>query len=219
MNQNKLRSLLGIGAIVFAVVSIVLLLVGILAINFATAPFVKVMVIIIAAICMILAAELVYMFFMENDTAPNYFLYDTQAKRNIPVQRLTFQMINGRMNRFLAGYAPSEGKLWTDGILDNPYLEMEDKFKPAVAYKLLYDLAERDTEQGWMCFDIASAETIEFICNSLDMNHDTDLSRTLRQMKTSKPFNLKYFRDYIVNNRTYLKSKLGHYVYDNIQMF
>ena len=101
MNQNKLRSLLGIGAIVFAVVSIVLLLVGILAINFATAPFVKVMVIIIAAICMILAAELVYMFFMENDTAPNYFLYDTQAKRNIPVQRLTFQMINGRMNRFL----------------------------------------------------------------------------------------------------------------------
>lgn len=219
MSQNKLKLLLGIGTIVFAVVAIALLLVGVIAVNYDSTPFIKIMVIIISVICLILAAELAYMYFMENDTAPNYFLYDTQARRNIPAQRLTFQMINGRMNRFLAGYAPSEGKLWTDGILDNPYLEMEDKFKPAVAYKLLYDLAERDTEQGWMCFDIASVATVEFICNGLDMNRDSDLSRTLRQMKASKPFNMKYFRDYIVNNRSYLKSKLGHYVYDNIQMF
>lgn len=219
MSQNKLKVLLGIGAVVFAVVFVALLLIGILAVSFDTAPFVKTMVIVVAVICLILAAELVYMYLLEGDTAPNYFLYDAQAKRNIPAQRLTFQMINGRMNRFLAGYASSEGKLWTDGILENPYLEMEDKFKPAVAYKLLYDLAERDTEQGWMCFDIASNGTVEFLCNALDMNHDVDLSRTLRQMKASKPFNLKYFRDYIVNNRTYLKSKLGHYIYDNIQLF
>ena len=96
---------------------------------------------------------------------------------------------------------------------------MEDKFKPAVAYKLLYDLAERDAEQGWRCFEVASEETVEFLCASLELNYDTDMARTLRQMKNSQPLNLKYVRDYIVKNKDYLKNKLYHYVYDNIQLF
>ncbi len=219
MNQGKLKLIFGIGSIVFAVVAIVLLLVGILAVNFDTAPVVKIVVIIISILCLAMAAEMAYMFLIENDSAPNYFLYNTQAKRNIPAQKLTFQMINNRMNRYLSGFASSEGKLWTDRILDNPYLEMDDKFRPAVAYKLLYDLAERDTEQGWKCFEIASVETVEFICASLELNYDTDMARTLRQMKTAIPFNLKYVRDYLVKNRSYLKSKFGHYIYDNIQQF
>jgi hypothetical protein len=123
------------------------------------------------------------------------------------------------MNRYLSGYAASEGKLWTDRVLDNPYLEMEDKFKPAVAYKLLYDLAERDAEPGWKCFEVASEETVEFLCNALDANGDLDMARTIRMMKHSKPMNMKQVRDYIVNNRNYLKSKLYRYVYDHIQLF
>ncbi|MBE6545922.1 MAG: hypothetical protein E7668_00590 [Ruminococcaceae bacterium] len=219
MGQNKLKLLFGVLAIVFAVVAVALLLVGILAVHFDEAALVKVLVIIISVICFIIAAEMVYMFYIESDSAPNYFLYNAQTKRNIPVQKMTFQVINSRMNRYLSGYAPSEGKLWTERIFDNPYLEMDDKFKPAVAYKLLYDLAERDSEQGWKCFEIASEETVEFLCTALEMNYDTDMARTLRQMKTSAPLNLKYVRDYIVKNRNYLKSKLCHYIYDNIQLF
>ena len=123
------------------------------------------------------------------------------------------------MNRFLATYAPTEGKLWTDRALDDPDLTMRDAYKPAVAYKLLYDLAEKDAEQGWKCFELASEETVEFICVALEMNNDLEMANTLRQMKASYPLNLKYVRDYIVKNRAYLKGKLTRYIYDNIQSF
>ena len=219
MNQNKLKLLFGVAGVLFAVVAIILFFVGILAIDFDDAAFVKVVVICISVICLALAAEFAYMVYIEGDSAPNYFLYNTQTNRNIPVQKLSFQLINSRMNRFLSGYAPSEGKLWTDRIFDDPYLEMEDKFKPAVAYKLLYDLAERDAEQGCKCFELASEETVEFLCVALDMNHDSDMARTLRQMKAATPLNLKAVRDYIVKNRAYLKGKLGRYICDNIQLF
>ena len=219
MSQNKLKLLFGIGAIVFAVVAVAMLLVGILAVDFTTAGFVKIMVIVIAVICFAIAAELGYMFFLEQDTAPNYFLYNSQAKRNIPVQKLNYQIINGRMNRYLSGFASSEGKLWTDRILDNPYLDMEDKFKPAVSYKLLFDLAEKDSESGWKCFEVASVETVDFVCAGLEMNQDHDMARVLRQAKNSTPLNVKYVRDYLVTNRAYLKGKLFHYIRDNIQQF
>ncbi len=219
MSQNKLKLVFGIAGIVLAVVAIALFFVGAFAIDYGTAALVKIMVFIISFLCLALAAELFYLFFVENDSAPNYFLYNSQTKRNIPANKLTIQVINSRMNRYLSGFAPSEGKLWTDKILDNPYLEIEDKFKPAVAYKLLYDLAEKDTEQAWKCFELASEETVEFLCSALEMNYDTDMARTLRQMKGSTPLNLKLVRDYIVKNRNYLKGKLCRYIYDNIYLF
>ena len=219
MNQSKLKLMFGIAGIVLAVVAIALIFVGAFAIEFASAALVKIMVFVIAVLCLALAAELFYLLMVENDSAPNYFLYNSQTKRNIPANKLTIQIINSRLNRYLSGFAPSEGKLWTDKILDNPYLEMEDQFKPAVAYKLLYDLAEKDTEQAWKCFELASEETVEFLCSALEMNYDTDMARTLRQMKGATPLNLKLVRDYIVKNRNYLKGKLCRYIYDNIHLF
>ena len=219
MNQNKMKLLLGVVGIILAVVAIALFFVGVFAIDFSSAALVKIMVFVISFLCLALAVELFFLFTVENEKAPNYFLYNSQSKKNIPANKLSFQIINGRMNRYLSGFAPSEGKLWTDRILDNPYLEIEDKFKPAIAYKLLYDLAERDNEQAWRCFEIASEETVEFLCSSLEMNYDTDMARTLRQLKGAYPLNLKLVRDYIVKNRNYLKGKLCRYIYDNIQLF
>ena len=217
MSQSKLKTLFGVGAIVSAVLAIALFLIGLFAVE--SFAFLKTMLIIMAAICLLLAVEFLFMLLSEKDSAPNFFLYNAQSGRNIPVQKLNFQIVNGRMNRYLSGYAASEGKLWTERVLDNPYLEMEDKYKPAVAYKLLYDLAERDAENGWRCFEIASEETVEFLCRALEANEDKDMARAIRSMKRAKPLNLKQVRDYIVNNRQYLKSKLYRYVYDHIQMF
>ena len=133
--------------------------------------------------------------------------------------KLNFQMVNNRMNRYLSGYAPSEGKIWTDRVLDNPYLEMDSVYKPLVAYKLLYDLAERDIDAGWKCFDMASDETVEFLAGAMDMNGEQQLASNLRQFKSSKPTNLKAVRDYLVANQKYLQNKMYHYVVDHIDEF
>ena len=128
MNQSKLKIIFGIAAIVLAIVAIALFFVGIFAIDFSSAGLVKVMMFIISFLCLALAAEMGYLFVIEQDSAPNYFLYNSQTKRNIPANKLTFQVINSRLNRYLSGFAPSEGKLWTDKILDNPYLDMAEDY-------------------------------------------------------------------------------------------
>lgn len=217
MSQNKLKMIFGIGAIISAVVSIALFLIAFLAVG--DQAFLKTTMIIVAAVCAVLCAEFAWMFWAEKDDKQNFFLYNPQTGRNMPVQKLSFQVVNGRMNRFLSAYASGESKLWTDRVFDNPYLEMADHYKPAVAYKLFFDLAERDAEIGWRCFEAASEETVDFLCAALDQNEDYEMAKTIRMMKKSKPMNLKQVRDYLVNNRNYLKGKLFRYVHDHIQLF
>lgn len=216
MNQKKLKLILSIVSGVALVAAIVLFVLSLTVIqNVVT----RVIMIITSVLFLALAVEVFYLFMITGDSRANYFLYDSRQGRNISVQKLAFQTVNVRMNRFLSGYASSEGKLWTDKILDNPYLEMDDAFKPLVAYKLLFDLAEHDSEGGWKCFELASYETVDFLCTALEASGDEEMARNLRQMKTSAPINLKYVRDYLVSNRQYLKEKMRRYVCENIQKF
>ena len=219
MNQSNLRKIFLAICIALGVVGVILLAVGVFFISFDAVPFIKVMVIIIAVLCVLAAAEFAYMFYIENEVKPNYFLYDQQTKRNIPLEKMDFNVINRKMNSYLRGFAASEGKLWTDRILESPELDMDDDFKPAVAYRLLFGLADKDVDQGWKCFELASVETVEFICTALDANGDTEVARTIRHLKAANPVNLKYVRDYLVNNKSYLRTKLCNYVYDNINKF
>ncbi len=219
MNKENLKKIFKITCIAMAVIAVIILVVGLLAIDWDEMPIVKIMTIIIAVLCGALAAEFGYMYHIENEVKPNYFLYDPETNKNMPLQKMTFDVINRRMGRYLSTYAQSEGRIWTDRVLDNPQLVMEDKFKPAVAYKLLFNLAEKDVDAGWRCFELASVETVEFLCAALDSNGDTEIARTLRHLKHSTPVNVKYVRDYLVSNKAYLRTKLCNYVYDNINRF
>lgn len=216
MNQNNLRKIFILVCAALGVIGVALLVVGAVAISMI---FFKVMVIIIAALFILAALEFGYMAYIEKEVKPNFFLYDAQAKKNIPLEKMDFNVINRKLNGYLRTLAASEGKLWTDRILENSYTSIEDKFKPAVAYRLLFGLADKDMDQGWKCFELASVETVEFVCKALDSNGDTEVSRTLRHLKAANPINLKYVRDYLVNNKSYLRTKLCNYVYDNISQF
>ena len=218
MDQKKLNLILTISAAVFAVLFVALLICGI-AIEF-TYTFTKVMMIIVAIVSLALAAELAFIvWFGGKGDKPNYFLYDASIKKNVSVDKLTVQVINRRMERYFSEFAPSEGKLWTDAILENPELDMEDAFKPLVAYKLLFDLADRDIENGWKCFEMASPATVDFICRGLEMNGENEIAGNLRKMKAIVPFQVKYVRDYLVSNANYLQTKMLMYVRDNIEKF
>ena len=216
MDQKKIRLIVGIASIVAAILFVVLLVVGIV---YDGSGLAKALLIIISVLVLALAAELGYLFLLFGDTKPNYFLFNSKTNKNIAVQKLTFQTINVRMNRYLAAYAPSEGKIWTDRVFDNPYLEMDDAFKPLVGYKLLFYFAERDFDAGWRCFDLASDETVNFRASAIELNGETDMANALREFKAIKPTNLKHVRDYLVGNRKYLQSKMFRYTVDNIDLF
>ena len=216
MDQKKLKLILMIGSAFFGVVGILLIVLGIfLDIDKVSRAF----AIISAVFSLCIGAEGGWYLLLMKDERQNFFLFNYQTKRNIPVQKLTFQIVNGRMTRYISGFAASEGKIWTERVLDNPNIEMNEVFKPAVAYKLLFDLAEYDTDPAWKCFEVATNDTVEFICSALEMNNDKELAATLMQAKESKPINMKFVRDYLVKNKKYIQKKLFVYVYDNIQSF
>lgn len=215
MDRNKLKIILGAATAVALIIAVVLFVLA-MALELDTLP--KILLIIVSVICLALAVELGYFWYLMIDKNPNYFLYNPQMRRNISVQKLTFQTINARMNRFLSGYASSEGRIWNERVLDNPYLEMPEEFKPLVAYKLLYGLADKDAEAGWKCLENASEDTVSFICDGLGMNNDNELAATLKQMLQA-PVNMTVVRDYLVRNKRYLQSKMTKYVIDNIDNF
>lgn len=210
------RLIVGIASIIAAILFVVFLVVGI---TYNAGAFAKTALIVISVLVLFFAVELAYLWLLLEETSPNYFLFNSNTNRNISPSKLTFQNINVRMNRYLSHYAASEGKLWTDKVLDDPALDMDDAFKPLVAYKLLFDLAERDFETGWKCFELASAETVEFIAAGLEMNGDVDFAKAIRKIKNTPPVNLAHIRDLLVKNKRYLQNKMFRYTVDNINKF
>ena len=218
MTQKKLNWILTIVCACFAAVAIILFIFGIT--YDGDHALTQTLMIIAALLSLALAGELAYLiWFSGSGEKPNYFLYDSKAKRNVSVDKLTMPVINKRMERYFSGYAASEGKIWTERILEAPDLDMEDVFKPLVAYKLLFDLAERDVEKGWKCFELASFETVDFVCRGLEMNGEDEVAGNIRKMKMVQPFQIKYIRDYLVSNCNYLQTKMLMYVRDNIEKF
>ena len=217
MNREKLKILLIVLSGVFAALFIGLLIFGIL----FDAEFVvtKVLVIALSVVSLALAGEMFFLYILFKDTKPNFFLYDTSIKSNVSVDKLAFSTINTRMNSYFSRYASSEGKIWTEGILDNPDLDMSDVFKPIVAYKLLLDLAVMDKEIGWKCFELATVETVEFICRALDDNNDAEFAAMVREYKAANPVNTFALRELLVGNKVYLKKKMYKYVCANIDSF
>ena len=216
MDNRKKRLLTGVSAIVAAVLFVVLLIIGL---AYSGGAFAKVMLIVTSLFVLFFAFELGYFYLLSAETVPNYFLFNSNTNRNIPVSKLTFQIVNVRMNRYLSGYASSEGKLWTDKVLDDPSIDISDAFKPLVAYKLLFDLAERDVDSAWRCFELASAQTVEFIAAGLEINGDDQFAKALRKMKSATPINLAAFKDMLIKNKRYLQGKMFKYTVQNITKF
>ena len=216
MKQDKIKLIMTIACICFAVLAVVFLVSGLL--YGGDHAFTKIILFVIAVISLVAAAELAYLiWFSKGGDEPNFFLFNESTKMNIAVEELSDKRINDKMMEYFSDYAPSEGKLWTGNILEN--CEMEEQFKPAVAYKLVYDLAVIDKDAGWKCFDLATVATVEFIVSALEQNGDVDMAGYIRQFKQVQPLNIPQFREFIISNKDYLGMKLCSYVRENIDRF
>lgn len=214
MDRKKVKIIIGVAAIVALVIAIALLCVALFAgLSSASAVIMG----IVAGLCFLLSIELGYMFWINKDSKANYFLYDSATKKNVPVQKLNFAVVNARTGRYLAHFAASEGKIWNERVLDST--EIDPEFKPLVAYKLLFSLADKDVEAGWNCLENASSKTIVFICEALNANSDFEFSNNFGKMMAEKPLNMPMIRDYLVRNKKYMQNRMLKYVVENINLF
>ena len=216
MDQKKINLLLIIASAVFALLAIALLVFGII---YDNGVLVKVLLIVASVLVLALAAEVAYLFVLSRNVVPNYFLFNSSLNKNIPVEKLTFEMIDMRMNKYLSSFAKSEAKLWVDGILETRAADIKAEFKPIVAYKLLFDIAENDSETAWKCFLLASDMTVKYIAEGLAENNDRDMAAAIIQLKSTKPVNMQQTREFLVGNKKYIKKQLVKYVTENIQKF
>ena len=214
MDRKKVKIIMGVAAIAALVISVALFLVVFLA-GMETVP--KVILGIVAGLCLLLAVELGYMFLLNKDSKANYFLYDSATRKNVPVQKLNFAVVNSRTGRYLSHFAGSEGKIWNERVLDS--VEIDPEFKPLVAYKLLFSLADKDVDAGWECLEHASSKTIVFICEALNANSDVEFSNNFGKMMAEKPLNMPMIRDYLVRNKKYMQNRMVKYVVENIDLF
>ena len=214
MNRKTVKLIIGIAAIASLVISIILFLVAFLAPLKTPSDIIMG---IVAGLCLLLAIELGYMFWINKESKANYFLYDSSSKKNVPVQKLTFAVVNARTGRYLSNFAASEGKIWNERVLDSA--EIDSEFKPLVAYKLLFSLADKDVEAGWKCLENASSKTIVFICEALNANSDLEFSNNFGKMMAEKPLNMPMIRDYLVRNKKYMQNRMLKYVVENINLF
>lgn len=214
MDRKTVKIIVGVAAILCFVLSIVAVLVAALAGLNTPAT---VILVIVAVCCLALALELGYLFLLNKNAKANYFLYDSSTKTNVSVSKLSFAVVNARTGRYLSHFASSEGKIWNDRVLDTA--EIDSEFAPLVAYKLLFSLADKDSEAGWNCLENASSKTVVFICEAMNANSDYELSNNFGKMMAEKPLNMPMIRDYLVRNKKYIQNRMLKYVVENIELF
>lgn len=216
MDQNKSKFLL-LGATAASLLFSVALF--IFAVVYDGGAFAKTVLFVATFTLLLIGVELGYFFLISRKVRPNYFLYNTSFNINTEPSKLTFDALDKKINHYLSGFAKSEAKIWTDGVLEQNRSLIVREFRPIIAYKLLFDIAESDSEAAWKCFVLASQNTVDCIAEGLAQNGDVQMAAAIRQLKAANPINMKQTRDFLVSNKPYIKKKLFNYVLENIEKF
>ena len=214
-------------AIVLLVLAGLLILGGIALLLFlvpGAAAFFKVCMVIISILFILMGLGLLYVLYLGRDNNPNFFLYDTKTRRNIPSDDLTFDRVNSRMSYFLTTLSTSQEKLWRDNILaDNGTgrFGVNDVYRPLTAYKMLYDLSELDRPEGWALFLCATPATIDTLLDALEENGEEAMSKALYHAYTSASGSndVEWLRDFLSGNAKYIRRRMLGYVQKNIDWF
>lgn len=219
MNLLKkwLPLLMAIAGILCVVVAIVLFAV---AVPGSDATYKKVLGVICGILLIVLALLIVYYLILSRDTEPNFFLFDRAKKRNISVDNLNFTIVNERMTFFLGLVCETPEQLWQEGVLDdNRKFGYRGVYKPLVAYKMLYDLGEKDLSAYWELLKNAAPYTIDSLCNALERGGEQEMVKAFRYIFENFKNDDKKMRDFVCGNLRYIRGRMLAYVKRHIELF
>lgn len=182
---------------------------------------------VFSVICGVLMAALSVLFlvywWLTRDVVQNYFLYDRRKKMNIPVERLEFGTVNERMNNFLALITRSFDHVWSEEVLENEeFLKYPNVYRPLVAYKMLYDLGDVESDQGKKNlenYENASEDVIRLICQLLEQVGEKGFVQAFRMIREKDGRTSQTMLTFLEKNRGYISSRMLAYVKRNIERF
>lgn len=220
INWKKwLPTLLAIAGVIFLVGAILLFAI---AVPKADQTYKRVLSIICAVLMLILAGLSGVYLWLSRDTYPNYFLYDRKKKKNIPVEKLKFNIVSERMTFLLGQIAESPEAIWKSDVLlheDETY-GYRSVYKPLVAYKLLYDLGEQGSDTSyWGYFRSAPEVNINALCEALERVGEKKMVEAFRMILARDPGDNTKIKEFLRKNLGYIRSKMMSYVVKHIELF
>ena len=196
------------------------LLILIFALPASNATYKSVLEVIIASFMMLLAFLLAAYVWVIRDVEPNFFLFDRIKKKNIPVEELTFTIVNERMNFFLTLISDSPEDLWYRNALErDSKMGPRRIYRPLLAYKMLFDLADKNTESYWNYLITSPEDTVNSVCNALTQGGEQELVKVFRYLMENYRQSPDKIKDFICGNERYFRARMKSYIQKNIEFF
>ena len=215
--KKYLPTIMAVAAVVSFVGAILVLAIPVAR---ADAPYKQVLGVIIAVFMLILAALLAVYLWLNRDTEPNFFLFDRQKKRNISIDDLTFKFANERLSFLLTTVSQSHEELWREDVLENELkLGYRKVYRPLIAYKMLYDLADKNVDSYWEYLMSATPETILSIAQALEQAGETEMPKTLLFIMDHYRGDSEKIKNFIKGNQKYIRGRIMAYIKRNIELF
>lgn len=222
MNRNeKIKRLMPLAMLLIAFLSLVAAIIVLVSAASADASYKKVLLRISAVLFFILMALALYYFYLTRESDPNFFLFDQTTRKNIPVDQLTFGIVNERMDFYLSLISDSDEELWQGGVLakNDGSFGHEDIYRPLVAYKMLYDLTDRDDDVQWRLLEFAEVTTIRLLTRALKQGGDADMAQAIVELYRGEGEEGENLRDFLKGNQKYLRGRMLRYVKQHLDYF
>ena len=194
----------------------------------ANAEYKRAMDVVIGILFLILFSLCLAYILLTRDKDPNFFLFDRVKKKNNPINKLSFTVVNERMNFLETMVCSSEEELWKKNILENAELGYHNVYRPLLAYKMIYDLADRDLDTYWFYLYNIPTPVLSALCRALEEGGDAEFAKMLHgaiekyrdcQEPGEKKAREEKIREFVCKNMGYLRGKMMQYVKKNIDLF
>lgn len=222
MNRNeKIKRLMPLAMLLIAFLSLVAAIIVLVSAASADASYKKVLLRISAVLFFVLVGLALYYFYLTRESDPNFFLFDQTTRKNVPVDQLTFGIVNERMDFYLSLISDSDEELWQGGVLakNDGSFGREDIYRPLVAYKMLYDLTDRDDDVQWRLLEYAEVTTIRLLTRALKQGGDADMAQAIVELYRGEGEEGENLRDFLKGNQKYLRGRMLRYVKQHLDYF
>ncbi len=215
--KKKLPLIMAIVGVISLVCAILLFA---LALPHADAGYKRGLIVSIAILMILLTALIGYYLYVIRDAEPNFFLFDRVKKKNIPLDDLTFKIVNERMTFFQSLVSSSMEQLWQSEVLNsNVQMGQRKVYRPLLAYKMLYDLPDKDIAAYWDLLFRASPETIDALCGALEQGGEQEMVKAFRYIMENYRDNPDKIKDFVRGNMRYIRGRMLGYIKKNIELF
>ncbi|MBQ9805417.1 MAG: hypothetical protein IJW49_02755 [Clostridia bacterium] len=215
--KKKMPLFMAIAAGVSFVSALIILIFAVPASN---ATYKTVLEVIISCFMILLSLLLAAYLWVIRDVEPNFFLFDRVRKKNIPVEDLTFSIINERMNFFLTLISESPEDLWYKNALErDSKMGPRRIYRPLLAYKMLFDLSDKNTQSYWDLLITAPEDTVNSVCDALAQGGEQEMVKVFRYLMANYRQNPDKIKDFICGNQRYFRGRMKAYIQKNIEFF